>query len=161
MTCVPAAMTADPAAADPEALAALQARALPFPRPWGADEIAALLAGPGAILCTLGPRGFALGRALAGEAELLTLVVDPTLHRQGLGRRLLAAFEAAARHKGAQEAYLEVAADNQAACALYRAAGWRVRGLRKGYYKRPDGCRIDAHVLAKPLLKGPKPEESY
>lgn len=135
---------------DPAALAALHGRGFSVPRPWSAAEIAALVAGPGVFL-TGGAEGFAIGRAVAGEAELLTLVVAPERRRQGLGRSLLAAFEAEARQRGAARAFLEVSAENTPARALYRAAGWCEGGVRRGYYRAPDRRPIDAVVLSKPL----------
>lgn len=135
----------------PEDLAALHDRCFTHPRPWGAAEFSDLIAGPGAYLC--GDRaGFALGRAIGGEAELLTLAVAPDVRRQGLGRALLAAFEAEARTRAADTAFLEVAADNAPARALYAGAGYDQAGRRPGYYTATDGSRIDALVLRKPLL---------
>ncbi|MBW6505802.1 MAG: GNAT family N-acetyltransferase [Rhodobacteraceae bacterium] len=132
----------------PAALAALHAACFTTPRPWSAAEFASLLVLPGVFL--LGDsRGFVLGRAAAGEAELLTLAVAPALRRQGLGRALLAAFEAAAQAEGAGVAYLEVAAANAPARALYAAAGWREAGRRRGYYQLPGSGTDDALVLAR------------
>ena len=131
-----------------EELAALYARAFPERRPWTAGEIAALSAGPG--FCVTTAAGFAIGRVSAGEAELVTLAVDPRARRQGQGRGLLAAFERAARQAGAAQAFLEVAVDNEAALALYHSAGWRETGRRPGYYARATGA-VDAAILAKAL----------
>ena len=64
----------------PKALAQLHAACFTTPRPWAADEFAALLATPGILLLTADD-GFLLGRVAAGEAELLTLAIDPALHR--------------------------------------------------------------------------------
>ena len=64
----------------PEDLAALHARCFDSPRPWSADEIASLLAGRGTFLLEA-PHGFLMGRAIAGEAELLTVAVDPQARR--------------------------------------------------------------------------------
>lgn len=120
------------------------------PRPWSADEIAALAAAPGGFLIEQ-PGGFVLGRALAGEAELLTIAVAPEARRQGLGATLLAEFTAAAAARGAETAYLEVAADNAAAIALYLGAGWNEAGRRRGYYRPHGRPPIDALVLARGL----------
>jgi len=136
-----------------EALAALHGRCFTSPRPWNAAEFAALLAGPGVFL--LGDAaGFVLGRALAGEAELLTLAVAPEARRRGAARLLLAAFEAGAVARGAAEAFLEVAADNAPALGLYQGAGWVEAGRRRGYYRRAEGPATDALILRKVLAAG-------
>ncbi|OIP82780.1 MAG: alanine acetyltransferase [Rhodobacterales bacterium CG2_30_65_12] len=130
-------------------MAALYAAAFAEVRAWSAEEIAALISGPGGFAVTAAA-GFALGRAIVGEAELITIAVAPTARRQGTGRALLAAFEAEARAHDADTAFLEVAADNTAALALYRAAGWAEIGRRAAYYARPTGA-ADALTMAKPL----------
>ena len=133
----------------PEALAALHARCFVRPPPWTARAFAALLASPGVFLLTHSAGdpppapGFLLGRAVAGEAEVLTLAIDPAVRRAGAGRALIAAFLAEARQRDAREAFLEVASDNDAALGLYAATGWHAAGRRPGYY----GPGIDALVL--------------
>ncbi|RYH09469.1 GNAT family N-acetyltransferase [Tropicimonas sp. IMCC6043] len=134
----------------PGDLAALHAGCFETPRPWSEVEFAALLASPGCFLCTV-PDGFALGRVLAGEAELLTLAVAPQARRSGQGRRLLGTFETAAREQGADRAFLEVSAANGPAIALYLSQGYSEAGRRKDYYRTPTGTRIDALVLTRPL----------
>ncbi len=134
----------------PTALARLHARAMVHAPCWSADAFARTLAAPGVFLCG-DAEGFALGRHVAGEAELLTLAVAPERHRHGFGRRLLALFEAEARALGASRGFLEVAADNRPALALYRGAGWTDRGRRAGYYARAPGPAADALVLGKDL----------
>lgn len=135
------------AAADAEEAAAVHAQA--FAAPWTADDIAALLTRPEVSGLTA-PGGFILTRTIAGEAEVLTLAVAPAQRRRGLARALLAQALDAAREAGAQAAFLEVAADNQAAIALYEGAGFARVGLRRGYYSRPTGA-ADALVLRRDL----------
>lgn len=131
-------------------------------RPWSKPEILALLADPIVEVHVAyreqrtpdGQRaavGFALCRVMADEAELLTLAVLPDTRREGRGVSLLTACEEGARALGAIRLFLEVAAGNAAAGALYAHAGYRECGRRKGYYLRPDGSRDDAVVMAKPL----------
>ena len=48
-------------------------------------------------------------------------------------------------------AFLEVAADNAAAQALYARAGFAESGRRRGYYRRPDGSGLDALVMQRAL----------
>jgi ribosomal-protein-alanine N-acetyltransferase len=139
----------------PEALATLHARAFRSPPPWSAAVFAGFLADPLAFLLVEGDAGFLLGRAVAGEAELLTLAVAPDARRRGLGRKLLARFLYQARLRGADRAFLEVAADNPAAIALYESAGFAKVGSRRAYYLTPDGQRVDALVLARDLAPVP------
>jgi len=128
-------------------LAALHAEAFPPPQRWGAEAIGLMLALPGhfALLAAEGsePFGFALGRAVAGEAEVLTLAVRPAARRAGLGRALMRALMGEAVRRGATELFLEVAETNAAARALYGALGASEAGRRRAYY--PDGG--DALVL--------------
>jgi ribosomal-protein-alanine N-acetyltransferase len=131
----------------PAALARLHALCFTYPRPWSEPEFTSLLAGPGAFLVS-DPQGFALGRAIAGEAELLTIAVAPCARRQGLGRRLLDQFLDAARQHGSAVVFLEVASDNAAALALYRATGFAECGRRADYYAGPGPRRTDALVLS-------------
>lgn len=77
--------------ADPGRLARIHGESFTVPRPWTAVEIAGLLATPGAFLIEA-PDGFLIGRALAGEAELLTLAVAPSARRRGTGAALVAGF---------------------------------------------------------------------
>lgn len=121
-------------------------------RPWRSDEFRALLTSPHVFLCP-GPHGFALGRAVAGEAELLTLATDPSHRRKGLGRACLDAFETAAQSHGATLAILEVDHQNHAAIALYRNAGYDTVATRPGYYDLRDGTRADALVMTKALTR--------
>jgi [ribosomal protein S18]-alanine N-acetyltransferase len=134
----------------PADLARLHFASFTLPRPWSAAEFTDLMASPLVFLVT-GPSGFALGRVVADEAELLTLAVDPTARRKGAGRRLLAGFEAQARTRGAASAFLEVAAGNVAALALYRSAGWTQTGRRRAYFSDGAGRSEDALVLSRRL----------
>ena len=134
----------------PAAMAALHARCFTTPRPWTAAEFAALLAEP-PVFATLAETGFALGRVVADEAELLTIAVAPEARRQGEGRALLDGFLRTARARGAETAFLEVAADNAAALALYSRSGFAEAGRRRGYYHSPGNPPVDALVMVKSL----------
>jgi ribosomal-protein-alanine N-acetyltransferase len=125
-------------------LAALHAAC--FQEAWERSAIAELLATPGAfaLLMTDGAdeaAGFVIGRAAAGECEMLSLGVVPGARRQGLGRRLVEAFAGHARDLGAGELFLEVAEDNGAALALYAGAGFVQVGRREGYYQGAGALR--------------------
>ena len=141
--------------AGPETAAELAAcHALNFDPPWSAGDIEALLTAPGGYALAArddgGVRAFLLARAIAGEAEILTLAVDPPQRRQGVARALIEAAAGAASAAGAEAMFLEVAADNLAAIGLYDGAGFERVGLRRGYYARPGGA-VDALVLRRAL----------
>lgn len=123
-------------------------------RPWSATEYAALLARAdvrGALaLGPDGPCGFALWSAAGGEAELYEIAVDPGRRRQGVGRLLMAAMEAALACQGATTLHLEVAVDNTAAQRLYQALGFAPVGRRAGYYTSGP-VPVDAVVMRKAL----------
>ncbi|TPE49922.1 GNAT family N-acetyltransferase [Amaricoccus solimangrovi] len=133
----------------PEALAALHLRCFEdTPPPWSAGEFSLLLALPGARLVTRAG-GFALAQTAGPEAELLTIAVDPELRRRGTGRALLETLAEGLAAEGVEEIFLEVAVTNLPARALYRAAGYVERGLRRGYYRRRNAPAVDALVLAR------------
>lgn len=131
----------------PQGLAAIHAAAFTDPRPWSAPEIAVLLAGPG-VFVVAEPQGFAMGRVILDEAEVLTIAVAPEAQGQGIGTRLMGGFAAEAVTRGAVRGYLEVSAHNRAARAVYARAGWVECGRRKGYYRDPAGSPVDAVLMA-------------
>lgn len=133
----------------PEDMARTHARAFAGQsRGWSAQEMADLVQSP-LVFAVGDARAFALGRAIAGEAELLTLATDPDHRRLGLARGCIAAFEATAQSRGARTAFLEVAADNMAARALYKVSGYQEIACRTGYYTHADRAAVDALILQK------------
>jgi tRNA threonylcarbamoyladenosine biosynthesis protein TsaB len=130
-------------------MAALHAQA--FDEPWDARAFSELMASPG-VYAVGGERGGLVGlvlmRAIAGEAEVLTLAVAPVCRRRGLARDLLDAALTRAIAAGAERAFLEVAEDNEGAIALYRGARFADVGRRPGYYARTSAPAVDALVLS-------------
>jgi tRNA threonylcarbamoyl adenosine modification protein YeaZ len=133
----------DPAVT-PIELAALHARAFRTPPPWSAADFAAFVADPLAFLLVEGDAGFLLGRAVAGEAELLTLAVAPEARRRGLGRRLVGGSSIRRGCAAPKPPFSRSAPKTPAAIALYDSAGFRLSGRRRGYYATSEGRRIDA-----------------
>jgi tRNA threonylcarbamoyl adenosine modification protein YeaZ len=119
---------------DVELLARLHASC--FEEAWDATVMTTLLKSPGcgALVATSaeGPVGLLIYRAVADEAEILTLGVDPNLRRRGAGKALLEALLALKTPK----LFLEVASRNDDAVHLYIKAGFKQVGLRKGYYAK-------------------------
>jgi ribosomal-protein-alanine N-acetyltransferase len=136
---------------DAASLARLHAAA--FDPPWTAREFAELMEGPGVFaLAAEAPdgdlAGFILCRAVAGEAEILTLAVPPARRRRGVALALTLAAGLAAT--GCEAMFLEVGEDNPAAVALYEKAGFAPVGRRPGYYDRGN-ARVDALVMRRTL----------
>ena len=136
----------------PAEMAALHGATFTTPRPWSEAEFTELLASPLCFALTE-PGGLLLGRVVAGEAELLTLAVAADQRRRGIGAALVQAFLQEARARGADSAFLEVAAGNAPARGLYTAAGFHPAGKRRGYYQGPDGARDDALILVRSLME--------
>jgi ribosomal-protein-alanine acetyltransferase len=76
-----------------------------------------------------------LTRRDSRAARLYSLAVDPAETGRGVGTRLLAAAEAMAQARGADELRLEVRADNEAGIRLYETSGYRRIGRRADYYE--------------------------
>jgi len=95
--------------------------------------------------------GFAMLRLAADEAELMTIAVDPKWRGRGVGAALLNAGFADLMMSRATRMFLEVAADNGPALALYRRHGFSEIGRRDGYYARPDGKPATALVMSRNL----------
>ncbi len=135
----------------PERLATIHAACF-AQRPWSAREISELLAKPTTRL-TSSPcqNGFALTQLVAGEAELLMIAVLPTAQGKGLGTVLLEGLLSTLARENAERLFLDVAEDNTAARALYKAFDFNQVGLRKGYYARRGAAPACALVLCREI----------
>ena len=71
------------------------------------------------------------------ELHIHTLAVHPNQRRLGHARMLLGSVLAEAVREGARSATLEVRESNEPARRLYEAAGFVVKGRRRGYYDKP------------------------
>ena len=124
---------------------------------WTAPQCAGLIPMPGVWLSVArhgdSTLGFALGRVVVREAELLLLAVKRDSQRAGVGRRLLQRFVEIAVARGAHRLYLEVR-DGNPAIKLYRSAGFSEVGRRKNYYTGRDGQIYDALTLARMAKEG-------
>jgi [ribosomal protein S18]-alanine N-acetyltransferase len=130
-------------AVDAEVLAAIHGAAFPPSDAWGEQAIGSQLRLPGVFGLIHPGGGMVLARIAGDEAEVMTLAVIPANRRRGLGAALLDAALRAIRDCGARLVFLEVSELNQAARALYAAAGFVEVGRRRCYYA--DGS--DALVL--------------
>jgi ribosomal-protein-alanine N-acetyltransferase len=123
---------------------------------WSPESLAKILCLP--TTCALlaveagDPAGFLLLQVAAQEAEVINLVVAPPARRRGIGLALLAGAMERAREMGARAMFLEVASDNEAAQALYSAAGFRQVGTRPDYYRKGPINYTDALILRCELI---------
>ena len=128
--------------------------ALGFPHPWDPHDFERLIGGETsfghAAIETRNPRrllGFILCRRASDEAEVLTIVVDPSSRRQGLAGRLMKTnIDLLARY-GVRTLFLEVGEDNAAARRLYSRLGFVEVGRRQGYYRTAGGAPATALTL--------------
>ncbi|HYM81772.1 MAG TPA: ribosomal protein S18-alanine N-acetyltransferase [Candidatus Limnocylindria bacterium] len=79
--------------------------------------------------------GYSLAWLSAVEGHLGNLAVVPERRRRGVARRLVEDLLARAQALAVRTLTLEVRVSNFAAQALYRAHGFRLAGLRRGYYR--------------------------
>lgn len=126
-----------------------------FEEGWNAAAFMELLEMPGAVAALAidgdEPLGFVLTRSAADEAEIITIATRPHVQRRGVARQLLNWQLPVLASQGVRQLFLEVAASNLAAQALYGALGFRESGRRRKYYRRRDGHE-DAIVLRKELV---------
>ncbi len=80
--------------------------------------------------------GYIGGWVVADELQVVSLAVRPEARRRRVASRLLShLFERAGAP--VKRAYLEVRRSNRAAIEMYEGFGFRVVGVRQGYYDHP------------------------
>ena len=140
----------------PEAAALLAAlHAACFEEPWDGAAFDTLLRQPG-VIALARDDSFILLRRVADEAEVLTLCTHPEARRRGRAAELVAAALERLAAEGVSRLFLEVAADNRPAQALYTRVGFIEAGRRPNYYRR-RGAAVDALLLARAVgpARGP------
>lgn len=96
--------------------------------------------------------GFAFVQAVADEASLLNLVIDPAHQGKGMGRYLLEhLIDELRRENAVRNFFLEVRVSNFSAIALYLSSGFVEIGERRDYYEAKNGSRENALMMALPL----------
>lgn len=140
-----------------------------FAQGWGRGELEQMIFSPHHTADVLVSRGiigdvvsgFAISRVIAGEAELLTIVLEPETRGHGLSTQLLNHHTRSVRKAGGEVMFLEVASDNAVALALYRKAGFQEIGRRKGYYPAPRGASRRDALTMRADLSGIDPTPRY
>lgn len=86
--------------------------------------------------------GFAAAQVIGEVCELESVVVDATVRRIGMGKALLTSIGKWARQSGAIRVELEVRDQNLSAIGFYERAGFQRDGVRRRYYRNPDGDAV-------------------
>ena len=94
--------------------------------------------------------GFAIMAISTEESHLLNIGITKESRGLGYGEKLLKKMIIAAEVMGSKKIILEVRLSNKTAYQLYKKLGFEEIGIRKKYYRLPEG-REDAYVLSKSL----------
>ena len=124
-------------------LANLHQKCFPH-KPWSADDFADLKKSGCEIIAS--QNGFIVWRAVADEAELITIGVAPDARRTGIAAAMIGIMEGELKKSGVKSVFLEVAENNTPARKLYEQNGYVQIGARPKYY---DG--VDAIMMKKDL----------
>lgn len=126
-----------------------------FSDPWSEDSLGYLCSSDTAcgVAATEDGRLAAYGglEHVLDTASIINIAVHPDFRRRGYGRAILSALESKACEFGAQIIFLDVRESNEPAKSLYLSSGYRIAGIRRGYYSHP---RENAIVMAKDLSSG-------
>lgn len=120
--------------------AVLEIEKLCFPTPWSRRLFLNELANPNSqiVLAKDGVDailGYICFWTVADETHIMTLAVHPEFRKQGIGKKLFAFALEFSEARGVNYFALEVRERNNAALEFYKRFGFRVVGIRKGYYR--------------------------
>ena len=124
-------------------LANLHKKCFPH-KPWSADDFADLKKSGCEIIAS--QNGFIVWRAVADEAELISIGVSPDARRTGIAAAMIGIMEGELKKNGIKSVFLEVAENNAPARKLYEQNRYVQIGVRPKYY---DG--VDAIMMKKDL----------
>ncbi len=132
-----------------------------FPTPWSGESFAREIDNP-CSFCHVALAGdvligYACASRILDEGHILNLAVRPDYRGRGIGKLLALSVLAKLVSSGCREVFLEVRTSNRTARRLYESLGFRMVGLRKGYYPLP---REDAIIMKKELGRKASPSEA-
>jgi [ribosomal protein S18]-alanine N-acetyltransferase len=124
-----------------------------YPTPWSRSMFAGELSKPSSFCIggfdTSGKvriAGYLIVSRYVDAWHVMNLAVDESYRRRGLARRLLEELFVATSDDAMRGYTLEVRVSNTGAIRLYEEAGFRITGVRRGYY---TDNREDAYVMWK------------
>ena len=116
-----------------------------FPdKPWSASDFADLKKSGCEIIAS--NNGFIVWRAVADQAEIISIGVAPNARRQGIAETMILLMEQELKKSSVVNVFLEVNEVNVPAKNLYKKMGFLPTGTRPKYY---DG--IDAVIMQKDI----------
>ena len=89
--------------------------------------------------------GYVSFRFVGDEGDVVTIAVDTSVQKQGVGTLMMNWLEETARARGVKNLFLEVRSDNIPAIAMYLARDFERIDLRRNYYD----TGVDAYVMRK------------
>ncbi len=92
--------------------------------------------------------GYVIFWVIGEDVQINNIAVHPDFRRMGIGEHVLRHVIDHVKFQGARLLTLEVRPSNTAALALYRKLGFRLLGIRKGYYTLPpeDALVLGLHL---------------
>ena len=123
-----------------------------YPTPWSRSMFAGEIAKPSSIcLGAFDPEtgdliGYMIISRYVDAWHVMNIAVDPEARRRGIATSLLDRLFELTAGDGRRGYTLEVRISNTAAISLYERAGFRPRGIRRGYY---TDNREDALIMWK------------
>jgi ribosomal-protein-alanine N-acetyltransferase len=128
-----------------------------YPTPWSRSMFASELAKPsshcaGAFDSEQGNRliGYMIVSRYVDAWHIMNLAIDEPYRRRGIAKQLLADLFGATQGDAMRGYTLEVRVSNTKAIALYEQLGFRITGVRRGYY---TDNREDAYVMWKDPIR--------
>lgn len=119
----------------------IQLDALSNPYPWGENLVAEALQTRKNWVIELGDAtqksivGWLTASVVLDQSELELIVIDSSVRRQGLARKLMMVWSETVAQQDVSELLLEVRESNVGAITLYESLGFEQVGRRKNYYQ--------------------------
>lgn len=131
---------------DVEEVAALEREI--FSQPWSAAGFLDALKLDNTVFLAAEEHGYIVGYIgmylSMEEGEITNVAVAPHERRRGIGRMLLDEIKKEADAHSVEKIVLEVRKSNDSAIRLYEQSGFKIRGVRKGFYEFP---KEDAYIM--------------
>ena len=120
--------------------AVLEIEKLSFPTPWTRRLFLNELANPNSQIVLAKDDvdailGYICFWTVADETHIMNLAVHPEFRKQGVGKQLFAFALEFSEARGIVYFALEVRERNNTALEFYKRFGFKVAGIRKGYYR--------------------------